>query len=97
MIDRKQFAESARYMDAQAEELGFEGFVAAKGVDLPGLLYIAEQRALRAAMMADGQDPTKLSRTQLTAVNLSPGARQLMPILQAAVMDGIFIGLGVRP
>jgi hypothetical protein len=93
MIGREEFAEAARYADAGAMEHGFAEYLELIGVDMEGLLYVAEQRGLRAAMLADGQDPSRLSRTEQTEVRLSRQARQLMPLLQAAVIDGIAVGL----
>jgi hypothetical protein len=93
MIGREQFAEAARYADAGAMEHGFEEYLKQIGVDLEGLLYIADQRGTRAAMLADGQDPSRLSRTQQTVVRFSPQIRRLLPYFQSAVIDGIAIGL----
>lgn len=93
MIDREELAESARYMDALSEEHGFERWAELANIDATGMHYVAGQRALRAAMILDGQDPTKLSRTQKTKVVLSKEVRELLPTLTAVAMDGIGIGI----
>ena len=93
MIGQDELAESARYVDALSEEHSFEGWAKIEGVDPDGLLYVAQQRALRAAMLMDGQDPTKLSRTRKTKVVLSKPIRDLLPALTALAMDGIGLGI----
>lgn len=93
MIGRDELAESARYQDALSEEHGWEEFCKVVGVEPMGLHYIAQQRALRMAMLLDGQDPRLLSRTEKTAVTLSDRATDMMPNLAALAMDGIVIGL----
>jgi hypothetical protein len=93
MITLDNLSESARYMDALSEEHGFEGWARLADVDPEALSYVAGQRALRAAMIMDGQDPSKLSRTEKTTVNLSPHIREMLPTLTALSMDGLGIGL----
>ena len=96
MIDQKAFAEAARNNDAMASEYGIEEWMRTRDVDVAGLLYIIKQRALRAAMLVDGNDPRTLSRTEETTVQLSDKAEEMMSILQAAVLDGIAIGITVK-
>ncbi len=93
MIGLDELAESARHQDALSEEHGFEDYCRLIGVDVQGFQYIANQRALRLAMMIDGQDPRSLSRTEKTAVNLSPEVQRLMHHLTSLSMDGIAIGI----
>jgi hypothetical protein len=93
MIGQDQLAESARYMDALSEEHGFDGWAKMSGIDAEGLNYVASQRALRAAMLLDGQDPRKLSRTRKTKVKLSQTIQDLLPALTALSMDGLAIGI----
>ena len=71
MIDVQRWRKSARYMDALSEEHDFEMWPRLFNVDQQSLHYVAQQRALRCAMMMDGQDPTLLSRTEKTDVHLS--------------------------
>ena len=93
MIHRDDLALAARHLDAMAEEQGMEYVVRLHKLDEEGALYVAEQRALRTAMMLDGQDPGALSRTEKTPVTLSNEARTLMPHLTALSLDGIMIGI----
>jgi hypothetical protein len=96
MIGQDDLAVSARYMDALSDEyeMGDMGWVnRLLNVDFEGMQYVAEQRALRAAMLLDGQDPRKLSRTEKTMVSLSPEINALMPHLTALCIDGIGIGI----
>jgi hypothetical protein len=96
MIGQDDLAVSARYMDALSDEYDGDNMDWVNNllnVDFVGLQYIAAQRALRAAMILDGQDPRALSRTEKTVVKLSPEIERLMPSLTALSMDGISIGL----
>ena len=93
MIGVDELAESARYQDALSEEHEFEDYCRLISVDPEGLQYIANQRALRVAMMLDGIDTRTMSRTEKTPINLSPRAQELMTHLTALSMDGIAIGL----
>ena len=93
MIGRDELAESARYMDALSEEHGFEKWAELQHINPEGLMYVAQQRALRAALLMDGQDPRLLSRTEKTKVTLSPVIRDLLPALSALAMDGMGIGI----
>ena len=93
MID--QFKEAARYVDAGVEEHGLEGWLRLRNVDPDALRYVVGQRALRAAMLHDGIDPTKLSRTEPTSIELSAEAAAMMPLLRAVALDGIATGLTV--
>ena len=93
MIGQDELSESARYMDALSEEHSFTDLARMMDLDPEGLTYVAEQRALRAAMLMDDQDPTLLSRTEKTAITLPLWLRQLMPTLTTLAMDGIQIGI----
>ena len=93
MIGEMAFAEAARNTDALTAEYGLQETLRRRGIDLAGVMYIAQQRALRAAMIFDGQDPTALSRTETTQVQLSPRAQEVMAILQAVALDGVAIGI----
>ena len=93
MIGIDELAEAARFQDALSEEHDFDDYCRIIGVDYDGFQYLANQRALRCAMMLDGLDPSKMSRTEKTPINLSPRAQQLMSHLTALAMDGIAIGL----
>lgn len=94
MIDKKLLAEAARYNDAQSEELeSLEAWAEVNNINLADLIYVAEQRAGRMAMIMEGRDPTKLPRTHFTAVMLSAQSRALMPTLTMVAMDGISHGI----
>ena len=96
MITKSELADAARYTDALTEEYGLQETMRRQGIDLAGVMYIAEERALRAAMIFDGQDPTELSRTETTQVQLSPPAQEVMATLQAVALDGVAIGITVK-
>jgi hypothetical protein len=101
MIDRDKFAEAARYSDAQSEEHGLQSYLDRKQIDLSGLLHITEQRAMRVAMLAiDGVSAEEMVRinstNEPTVIRLSPQAQEMMPAIQAAILDGIVIGITVK-
>ena len=96
LITKSELAEAARNSDAFTAEYGLQETLRRRGIDLAGVMYIAEQRALRAARIFDGQDPTELSRTETTQVRLSPRAQEVMAILQAVALDGVAIGISVK-
>lgn len=94
MIDRRTIMEAARYTDATLGEHGddIERFVVAEEVELAGLVYAAEQRAVRMAMILDGKDPRRMSQTHFTRVLLSPRAQAMIPTLAATWMDAFMAG-----
>ena len=94
MIDKEQLAEAARNMDALASEHSLEYVCEKQDVDPEALYWAANQRALRIAMIMDGQDPAKI--TQKQDVHLSEQAELLLPSLIQLSMDGIIIGLAAR-
>lgn len=93
MLGKDEFAEAARYSDARAEEHGLEEYMRQLGVDVPGLVYLVNQRALRAVMTLEGRNPN-VWRT--TVVKLSAEGERLLPYFASAEMDGIVIGMNVR-
>ena len=93
MIGQDDLSLSARYMDALSDEHGMTGLAGLLNFDYEGLYYVAHQRALRAAMILDGQDPRSLSRTEKTTIQLSPEVEALMPTLTSLSMDGVTIGI----
>jgi hypothetical protein len=95
-ITKSELAEAARNTDALTEEYGLQETLRRRGTDLAGVMYIAQQRALRAAMIFDGKDPTGLSRTETTQIQLSPRAEEVLTILQAVALDGVAIGITVK-
>jgi len=93
VIGKDELAESARYLDALSDEHELDSVAHMLSLDPEGLMYVAEQRALRAAMLLDGNDPRKLDRTQKTQVTLSEEASSMMPLLTSLMMDGVCIGI----
>jgi len=93
-IGKVEIAAAARKSDKAAKELGsLELVVETMGIDFQGFHYIMDQRAMRAAMLLDGQDPTKMSQAVMTPVRLSERANRMMTVLTAAVIDGFMIGM----
>lgn len=83
---------AARYNDAEAEDHPLHKVIEKHGLDAAAYMHIAEQRAIRAVMMMSGQDPTKMSRSEVTAIEFSDEQKALLPSLTSVYMDGIFIG-----
>lgn len=96
MLDKKAFANAARAADALSGEWGLDQWMIRNDVDADALLWVSEQRALRGALLHDGIDPRSLPQNKPTPVSLSDEATKLMPLLQAAVMDGIAIGITAK-
>ena len=93
MIDYHEIGSTCSRMDTIAEERGLENVLRDMHVELRGLFDAAEQRAIRIAMILDGQDPRPLGRRQgKTNVNLSPRAREMLKYLQLAFVDGFVAG-----
>jgi hypothetical protein len=94
MIGKDEIAEASRNADAISEEhRDLPRFWRERGVDIEGLEYVAEQRALRAGMVFDGQSP---NFTRSTPVYLSPQAERLQPLLAAVFIDGFAAGFTVK-
>lgn len=97
MIDKDLLGEAARFNDAQAEEIGLPAFAEQHGIDLQGLLYLAEQRGLRGILtLVMGVDPATLNMpldAPKVPIDLPENMRALLPLIQAAVVDGICIGV----
>lgn len=98
MIGKDQIAEAARNADAHAEELGLPDYCKQKGIDLEGLAYVAQQRAMRAvAVSIDGRPPeTFQNMRERRVIRLSPLAERLVPILAATWMDAFTAGLTAK-
>lgn len=94
MIGRDELYEAARYLDAQSDE-GLTLPEITKGLDVEqdGLDATAEQRANRLAMLLDGQDPRKLSKTEVTHVKISADIARLIPLFMSIWLDGCSVGL----
>lgn len=98
IFDRARLLETCRYNDAQAEEHGSDAlrrWGEIKRINLVDLAYVAHQRAIRMVMVIDGQDPTKLSRTEFTEVHLSPELRPFLNHFAATFIDGFAVGFEI--
>lgn len=96
MIGRDEIAEAARYADARMTELGLPAWMVAYDLDQDGLMYVASQRALRAAMMWEGRDPRELDPSRLSLVRLGAQGERLMPLATANWLDGFAAGYTVK-
>lgn len=95
MITRDQLTSAVRNADRDVENNpgGIPGWCARYEIEDDGLLHVATQRGLRAAMALDGQDPT--NRTTRT-VKLGPIAQSMHTILTATWLDGFAAGFTVK-
>ena len=93
MIDYREIASTCSRMDTLAEERGLEIVLRDEHIELRGLFEAAEQRAIRIAMIMDGEDPRPFGRMKgKQPVHLSPRARAMMRYLQMAFVDGFVAG-----
>lgn len=97
-LTRDQLTAAVRANDAEVEapDGSLESWCDAHDVSVEDLAYVANQRALRAAMIIDGQDPRTLSRTEFTSVGLSVEAQELLLPLGATWLDGFAAGRVAR-
>jgi hypothetical protein len=93
MIGKDQIAEAARYADAGAEEHGLQTYLRGHDIDHEGLMYVANQRALRAVMIERGQSPNV---TRPTPVNLTREELNRMVTYAALFMDGFVVGVSIE-
>jgi hypothetical protein len=75
--------------DELCEKLGLEGTCQKCGLKLPDLIYMAEQRALRALFAQYGRN---LQLKHPTSFQLSESEERLFKALTTAYMDGLLIG-----
>lgn len=91
MITYQQIAEACRNNDAFAEEHGFAGAVGRAGLDPAEAQAAAEQRGLRAALLATG-DEERLNAfirgNRPIPADLSPEQKRLTALFGAAFLDG---------
>lgn len=85
-------AEAAADNDALAEEHGVERVVSDLGLNLDDLVYIAEQRALRAVLMRSGRLDELPRSNNPKDVALNEGERAEMAALIPVYLDGITLG-----
>lgn len=98
MLGKDEIAEATRYADARAEELGLPGWCAAYDIELKGLMYVAEQRALRAVALGIDKRPPDTFRdlTARRVIRLSPLAEMLAPLFAATWMDAFAAGFTAK-
>lgn len=92
-IGQRELSEASRYNDARAEDIGLEACVSELGIEMSGLLYAAEQRALRMVLIAQGRDPTKMSKTQFERISLSSNERKMLALFQSCWIDAACVGI----
>lgn len=92
-IDRDRILTAVRNADRETEIHGLQHWMQSHNVSISGLIYVANQRALRGAMVIDGQDPT--NRTT-TVVDLPPEIEAQLPTIAATWIDGFAAGLTVK-
>lgn len=93
-LTKEQMVEVMFNLDEQADEReDLPAMVTEREIDLDGLVYIAEQSALRSCLMIDGRDPRKLPREGLSLVQLSSRSRELLPAIMATFLDGFLVGI----
>lgn len=96
MIGRDKIAEAARYADTRMAEIGLPAWMEAYDLDQEGLVYVANARALRAALVLEGRDPTAMPASWLSLVRLEPATERYVPLLTANWLDGFASGFTVE-
>jgi hypothetical protein len=96
MIDRKAFAKASRDADKYVENRTLQDWCIDHDTDIDGLLYVAQQQAIRAGMIIDGADPTSLPADKMSTVHLSEETMAIFGTLQGCVVNGIVIGMTVE-
>lgn len=91
MLTQSHIARAAFDADAVVEEHGLPFWCERHEVDLEGLAYVAEQRALRMCLMMDGVrvNPNTRSYDNFT---LSRMSRQMSSLFAAMWLDGFAAG-----
>lgn len=100
MINRHDIAAVASGLDDRAEVEGVEGILGNLDIEPMQATYVAEQRALRAALLFDGWTPSEIAALGINGehrrVRLSPQAEQMMTSLMASWLDGFVTGLHIH-
>jgi hypothetical protein len=92
-MTRGELLEAARYVDATlSEHNDLVRWYRDRGIAIEDVAYLASQRALRAGMVLEGQDPTLLSRSVPSPVTLRDETKLLVPTFAAVWIDGMAIG-----
>jgi hypothetical protein len=79
--------------DELCEKYGLQGACEKCGLKLPDLIYMAEQRALRALFASYGRN---LQLKRVDTFQLSESEERLCRTLTSAYMDGLLIGWRAR-
>lgn len=94
---------AARDNDSLAEEHGLADYLTRAGLRVPDVMHVVEQRGLRAVIpMTRGAAAAKAMFNPGTPqeygrpLDLSDVEKKLIPLAQAACLDGLMMGLRVR-
>lgn len=87
---------AARYNDAECEEHGLGIVIDKQGLELADVIYLAQQRALRALWIELGRDMAIFKSSVPVGMPLTSAERRRLVTLQAFIMDGILIGWRAR-
>lgn len=90
-MNAEAWKEASRYADALAGEGGLEHAAELASVEISELVYVAEQRALRALLVQTGR-LGEVDVRNLSAVALSPQERRWLRLATVVALDGLFIG-----
>lgn len=92
-VGQRELSEASRYTDARAEDIGFEETVNELGIEMSGLMYVAEQRALRMILIMQGRSPSEMSKTSFERISLSSNERKMMALFQSCWIDALCVGV----
>lgn len=87
---RKLLSEAVRYNDARAEEHGFDEALRQLGLDdMNAVLHVAQQRAMRMVLVAEG---SPINEETMRSVLAYPARRAMMKSLTSTFLDGLCAG-----
>lgn len=87
---------AARTNDGEIDSGGdLEGVARELGLDMPALMHVAEQRALRLVLIRSGRAAEIQKATSANSavpIDLNEGEKRMIQFLSAAYVDGIALG-----
>ena len=92
MITKDKLADAVRAIDNLADVgVGFEDALRKRGFDPAAVTYVAEQRALRMVLIAQGRSP-ELEPMTARGISFSARERQMIAQFATAWIDGLLAG-----
>lgn len=98
MLNRDDLAAAVRVNDEKVDAgVHYPAIMKELGLDPTGTVYVAEQRAIRIALLQSGVTPEELRQAargeHLIEAHVAPAQRLLIPLYASAWMDGLAGGI----